>query len=241
MARVIPALEVPLCLRAHLKTFSSFFPDKVRFNKSDQSVQFTEEMSFELRVSMSYFKFITDVEDVMENLELVLADMLLLSSHPPVRASEGDRRYFLLTKLFFYELLRVRDAFQRFLKRLEQDGLMSKEDRRSTRQLIEEPLSEHYLVRNVYLHGHSLPRSDEELDLLLLRMTSEAGYQERLVPLNGGPPLEYPHALRVLATKRRDGLREVASDMVSFFQNIINTTAEWTSHHRFAAPAQSEP
>jgi len=203
-------------------------------------VQVTEEMSFELRVSMSYLSFVADVEDVMENLELVLVDMLSLSNHPPVRASEGDRRYFLLTKLFFYELLRVRDAFQRFIKRLEQDGLMSKEDRRSTRQLIEEQLSEHYLVRNVYLHGHTLPRSDKELDLLLLRMTSEAGYEERLVPLNGGAPVEYPKTLQALAAKRRDALQEVAADMVGFFQNIINTAAEWTSHHRFSASAPTD-
>ncbi|MDO8413287.1 MAG: hypothetical protein Q7S51_05805, partial [Gallionellaceae bacterium] len=97
MANLIPPLEFPPLLREHIKTLCSFFPDKVRFDKEDHSVTVTEEMSVELRVSISYFKLVTDVQDVMENIELILSDLNGIAIHPPTNALEGKRRYFLLT------------------------------------------------------------------------------------------------------------------------------------------------
>lgn len=240
MVNVIPQVELPDSLVEHLKTFSTFFPDKVRFDEDTHSVEVTETLPFELRVSMSYLKIVTDIQDVMENLELVLSDLVTIATYPPANAREGERRYILLTKLFFYELLRIRDAFPRFLKRMEEDGLMSKDEHHASRKLIDEQLSEHYLIRNVYLHGHSIPRSDAEFDLSLVSMASECGYEPKLVPLNGDDPKEYPQMLQSLATKRREGLMNIASDMVSFCQNIINTTAIWVSHHHFPGESASE-
>jgi hypothetical protein len=53
---------------------------------------------------------------------------------------------------------------------MEEHGLMSKEDRHATKKLKEQQLSEHYLIRNVFLHGHSLPKSEQEEDLSLISM-----------------------------------------------------------------------
>lgn len=240
MAHAIPPIELPELLAQHLKTFPTFFPDKARFDRDTHSVEVTEDMPFELRVAVSYLKIVTNIQDVMDNLELVLSDLTAIATYPPANAREGERRYFLLTKLFFYELLRIRDAFPRFLKRMEEDGLMSKGERHASRKLIDEQLSEHYLIRNVYLHGYSVPKSDAEFNLSVISMASECGFEPKLVPLNGDDPKEYPHVLQSLAIKRREGLIKIASDMVAFCQNIINTTAIWVSHHHFPGKSASE-
>ena len=231
--------HVPKVFMEQLDTIAGTFPDGFRYDKEHGSFEFKGELSFELRVSISYLKFVCDIDDIRENIDIILADFGALAMSPPANAGEGDRRYFLLTKMFFYELLRVRDAFQRFLRRHEEDGLMSKEERYASRKQVEEQLAEHYLFRNAYLHGHSLPRSEAELDLQLLQMASKAGYVPRLVPLNGGPPVEYPQALQTLAARRQEALESIASDVVKFFQNIIDVTTQWIVHHRFSPQAKN--
>lgn len=233
MVRVLPTIDYPQALLAHLKAFGGYFPDKVKWDSDTHTMEVTEQMPLELRVSMSYLNLVGDIQDVMDNIELVLADLVSLSERPPQDPKEGERRYFLLTKLFFYELLRIRDAIPHFLKRFEEHGLMSKEDRHVTKKLMEQQLSEHYLIRNVYLHGHSLPKSDQEEDLSLIFMMGTYGYEPKLVPLAGGGAKQYPDLLQELALKRRDGLKKIAGDMATFCQNIINYTAEWVHHHDF--------
>lgn len=233
MARALPTIEYPQALLAHLKTYGGYFPNKVKWDPETHTVEVTEQMPLELRVSISYLHLVGDIQDVMNNIELVLADLVSLSERPPQDPKEGERRYFLLTKLFFYELLRIRDAIPRFLKRFEAHGLMSKEDRHSTKKLIEQQLSEHYLIRNVYLHGHSLPKSEQEEDLSLISMMGEYGYESKLVPLAGGEAKRYPELLQELALKRCDGLRRITLEMAAFCQNIIDYTAEWVHHHDF--------
>lgn len=233
MVRVLPEIDYPQALLPNLKAFGEYFPAKVKWDAETYTVEVTEQMPLELRVSLSYLHLVNDIQDVMDNVELVLADLMGLSEMPPHDPREGERRYFLLTKLFFYELLRIRDAIPRFLKRLEDHGLMSKEDRHATKKLMEHELSEHYLIRNVYLHGHSLPKSEQEHDLSLVSLMGKYGYEPRLVPLDGGEAKRYPELLQELALKRRDGLRAIAGNMATFCQTIINYTAEWVQHHDF--------
>lgn len=240
MVRVLSEIVYPHTLLPHLKTFGGYFPDKVKWDAETYTVEVTEQMPLELRVSVSYLHFIHDVQDVMDNIELVLMDLVSLSERPPDDPKEGERRYFLLTKLFFYELLRIRDAIPRFLKRFEEHGLMSKEDRHTTKKLMEQQLSEHYLIRNVYLHGHSLPMSEQEQDLSLISLMGKYGYEPKLVPLAGGEAKRYPDFLQELALKRRDGLKGIASDMATFCQNVINYTAEWVHHHDFGRGTETK-
>ena len=110
---------------------------------------------------------------------------------------------------------------------------MSKDDCHETKKLLEQQLSEHYLIRNVFLHGHSLPKSEQEEDLSLISMLERYGYEPKLVPLEGGEPKRYPELLQALAIRRGEGLKEIALNMADFCQNIINVTAEWVHHSDF--------
>jgi hypothetical protein len=233
MVRALSEIEYPPVLLARLKTFGEYFPDRVKWDAATYTVEVTEQMPLELRICISYLHLVCDIQDVMDNIELVLADLVSLSERPPQDPKNGERRYFLLTKLFFYELLRIRDAIPRFLKRFEEHGLMSKKERHATNKIIEQQLSEHYLIRNVYLHGHSLPKSGQEDDLSLISMLAKYGYEPKLVPLAGGEAKRYPELLQKLALKRRDALENIAGDMITFCQNIIDYTATWVHHHHF--------
>jgi hypothetical protein len=53
------------------------------------------------------------------------------------------------------------------------------------------------------------------------------------MPLAGAEAKRYPELLQSLALERRDGLREIARNILAFCQNIINYTAEWVHHNDF--------
>lgn len=229
----IPEMQLPEQLKPHLATFSTFFPDGVEYERETRSIKIVAEQTFEFRVAMSHLKLLAAVDDITANLDLVIEDMLYLGRCPPASAIEGRRRYVLLTKLFFYELLRIRDAFPRFLKSIEVDGVMSRVERDDCRKMFEKELDGLYLIRNVYLHGHSIPENDNEAELSLLSSLEQAGYERKLKPLNGGVEVCYPQILTELCEKRHKTLADSAFEVVQLMQNIVMVSVVWIAHHKF--------
>ncbi len=109
---------------------------------------------------------------------------------------------------------------------------MEKKERYETRKLFDQQLSEHYLIRNVFLHGHTIPRSEKEDDLNLIATLSENGYAPELYPRDGSPPKLYPELLIELASDRVAALHTIGTEIVYFVQNVVNSGAAWIAHHK---------
>lgn len=229
----IPDIEYPEAFKPELSSLNSFFPASVEFNDEDHSISFKKTLTREQRIASSYLRIVSEVSDIVENLNIVVEDLRTLARIPPFSPSEAERRYILLTKVFFYELLRIRDGLGRFLKRLENYGIVTKEQRRDSRKLLEEQFEEHYLIRNVFLHGHSMPRSKEEYDLFLMAMFHETGYKPELRPKDGSPTETYPETFRKLAVKRADALRKIGGDVIRFLQTLVDGTSAWIHEKEF--------
>lgn len=230
--------ELPnLVLREPLKGFvgqvGAFFPDNVAMDPDGVGIELKGPLSLEMRASLAFFSFIAEVDGIIENLDLVFYDFQQLISSPPSSASIGRRRYFLLTRLFFYELLRTRDAFPRFLKRMQTEGFMSKEDRRVSHKHFHDQLEHLYFVRNVYLHGHSTPQSGREIELFLIAGLERGGYAPELVPKGGGETVRYPNLLAELARDHSKKLHSLAVELIGFFQKLIDGSALWVVENHF--------
>lgn len=227
-------LELPGLLVPHLQEFSGLFPDKVEFDHDSHEVVLKEPGSYGFQVAGAFVSLTVEIGDITSNLDLVLFDLHALASCAPDDPAEGERRYMLLTRLFFYELLRVRDALPRFLTKMEKLNIMDKKERFETRKLLDQQLSEHYQIRNVFLHGHSTPRSANEHNLQLIASLPKYGYEPELRPRDGSEPVKYRELLSSLASTRADALQKIGNDLVGFVQNILNVSAIWISHHKLS-------
>lgn len=232
----ISNLKYPKVFESELSSLMDFFPDFVEFDNEDKSISFKKPLTRKERIATSYLRFISGVDDIVGNLNIVVADLDDLGRTTPLSPLDAERRYTLLTKVFFYELLRIRDDIGRFLKRLETDGIVTKDQRRKGRKLLEEQFQEHYLFRNVFLHGHSIPRSEEEHDLLLMSMFYKAGYEPELRPKDSGPVRTYPETFQKLAVSRADAFREIGKDAMHFLQSVVNVTSTWIYENEFKGP-----
>ena len=234
----VSEIQVPSQLDEYMRQLIDLIPHGVTYEKETRSAIPIKPFSFEMRVTHAYVAFVTEFEDVTDSLDLVLSDFRNLTDHPPIVPNEGERRYFLLTRVFFYELLRIKDSFPRFLKRMEDNGLLTREQRISSKKMVEDLMKEHYLIRNTYLHGHTMPKNESEFDLSLMAAAHNFGYVPELVPLDGSEKKVYPEFLAALATKRHDLFLDLGNEYVKFFQAILDTTAIWAIANKF--PANSE-
>ena len=231
----VDEIQVPKQLDEYMRQFVDLFPHGVTYEKETRSATPIKPFSFGMRVTHAFIAFATEFADVTNSLDLVLADFRSLAGHPPISAKEGERRYFLLTRVFFYELLRIKDSFPRFLKKMEDNGLLTREQRISSKKMIEDWMKEHYLIRNTYLHGHTMPKNESEFDLSLIAAAHDLGYAPELVPLDGSEKKAYPEFLVALATKRHDLFLGLGNAYVKFFQAILDTTAAWSIANKLPA------
>lgn len=227
----IEKIDFPEVFKEDIKSLSKRFPDGVRFDQDDFSTEFLEKFPLRLSVAVSFFHLTSDFNEVFENLNIIIEDFVELPNRIYDAPRSYERRYHLFTKTFFAELLRVRDAWGRHLKRQEKNGLTDKKERSKTRRLFNEQFEEHYLIRNVYLHGHTVPRSKKEFDLKLMALWHQAGFKPELVPKDGSDVVEFYPVLSELCNRRAEGLFQIGSDVRTFLNEVIRVSGIW-SHHK---------
>ena len=108
-AHQLSELEYPPILPPLLAKFTEFFPHDVGYNKDTGAISIKASLTQDLQVALAFFRLYRESSDVLDNLNVVIRDMFALAVSPPPLAPEGDRRYILLTRLFFYEIARLRD------------------------------------------------------------------------------------------------------------------------------------
>lgn len=214
-----------------MNQLSALFPDGVAYDSDTGEITIKASLSQDQQVALAFFRLYSESSDVLDNLNVVIRDMFSLAVAPPGQATEGDRRYILLTRLFFYEIARLRDILSRFMKRLQTSNVVGKSERKETAQKIQRLFDEHYLIRNIFIHGSSFPRTRVEQDLTMLANLERAGYAPSLVPKGGGIPVEYPGALRKLAVDRSDAFYKIGSNTFRLIQSIMTVLALYVAHH----------
>ena len=66
---------------------------------------------------------------------------------------------------------------------------------------------------------------------MLMTWWSEAGFEPKLVPRNGGDTIEFYPLLEEVCSQRAKGLLKIGSDVSIFINSVIRTTGIW-SHHK---------
>lgn len=229
----IAKIDFPEVFDLDIRSLSNRFPDGVKFNHDDFSTEFIEKFPLTLSVAVSFFHVVSDFDEVIKNLNVVIEDLIELPNRAYGSPSSYERRYHLFTKTFFAELLRVRDAWGRHLKRQEKDGLADKKERSEARRLFNEQFEEHYLIRNVYLHGHTVPISKREFELKLMALWHQAGLKSELSPNDGSDVIDFDSVLRELCSRRAEGLFKIGTEVRDFLNEVVRVTGIW-SHQKAA-------
>jgi hypothetical protein len=232
-ARFSVRIQFPECLKSDITSIGDRFPDGVAGVDDSMSIEFKQPLTSDEKIAVVFLDLVSETDDVMRNLGIVVDDLRALVVQPPPNPSQGERRYVLLTRLFFYELLRCRDSFGRFTKGLQRNGLITKEEQRSCRKTLERALDTPYLLRNVYLHGHTIPRSNQEEALHLIACLHDAGYElPVLTPRNGERARIYPDELQRVAAQKADAFTRIAGSVSEFLHNFVHSTASEVAKQR---------
>lgn len=231
-AHQLERLEYPAVLRPLLSRFTDFLPNGVEYDKDTGQISINAPLTQELQVALAFFRLYSESSDVLDNLNVVIRDMFALAISPPPTAQEGDLRYVLLTRLFFYEITRLRDIVPRFLKLLETANVVEKSERKTIAKDAQRLFDEHYLIRNVFIHGHTFPQSKGEQDLSLLASLEHAGYEPAIARKDARyESIAYPETLKKLAVDRSDALYEIGSNTFQLIQSIVTVLALYIAHH----------
>ena len=230
-AHQLSELEYPPILKPLLVQIGEYFPEGVEHDKVTGGISIKASLTREQQVALAFFRLFFQSSEVLCNLNVVINDMFALALRPPALASEGERRYFLLTRLFFYEIARLRDILPRFLKYLEEANVVEKKERKEVALQAQRLFEEHYSIRNVFLHGPTFPRTGGEIDLSLLAGLEQDGYVPSLAKKGGGLVTEYPDILKKLAVDRSDALYRIGSDTFRLVQSIMTVLALHIAHH----------
>lgn len=72
--------------------------------------------------------WITETNDVLDNLNMILDDMETLKNSITMFRGSFQRRFYLLVRTFFYEFYRIKDIFNLFMKGLVKRGIINKKN-----------------------------------------------------------------------------------------------------------------
>ena len=76
----------------------------------------------EFKLPLFFFYWVTESNEVIENLNLVLSDLRNLPTRYVILSGSPRKRYYLLVRLYFYEYYRFREIFNRVVRGLQIGG-----------------------------------------------------------------------------------------------------------------------
>lgn len=127
-----------------------------------------------LRLAHSFFYWVTDLNGVIRNLNIVLQDLRLLATKAQIYRSNQIERIYLLVRLFFYEIFRLREIHSSFIKDLFKQGLIYRDEQDSLRVGLHERLENLIETRNRLVHSKVIWVGKEHLKLTVIRMLANS-------------------------------------------------------------------
>lgn len=188
--------------------------------EDDGTVTIGSRLTQKQRVAKSLLSLVCAVNEVLENMNLVLADLDRLAENPAAFNDENPfRRYKTLVRFYFYEFGRFEDLHAFYLLFLQNVGQISKSERRSFRHKFFESVEPMIKIRNAMLHdsvewtGHISPEI-----VMLLGAEFE---RKALINITTGERLTWRKAMKPLIESKRPLLYQGASQMRTLWNMLI--------------------
>jgi len=180
----------------------------------------------EADIPLLYFYWFAENCEIIENLNLVLTDLYILSEKMFMFEGSPKTRFYLLTRLYFYEFYRFREIFNVFMKAFQNRGIIkSKEELKQARNLFNKEFEEMIKLRNTMVHDSPIWKGKEHLDLITIDAALKFGYG--LVDLKSNQKVSYQNILARLCKKYTKDLLQQGQAMSEMLQNMLDITARW--------------
>lgn len=175
---------------AQFKVNSIRIPDEFRYALASITENFSlyvdgmdEHGAFVLRglspqqkMAEELLMLVSEASEVLENLNMVMADMERLSENPRVFMDKDPfSRFKLLLRLYFYEYGRFEDVFGYFTQWKQKRALMSKSERKEHREAFYSTYKDAIKTRNVMMHDAVSWREQYSPEITLLQGLEAVG------------------------------------------------------------------
>lgn len=175
------------------------------------------------------FLFITEINEVIENLNLVIADLSFLSKHSEIyRQIRGrlSKKYSLMVRAFFYELFRTKEIFNRYLQYLKKARLLRKTDIKGYRDEFIKLFEAFIKIRNRMVH-HTFALPGEEYQKLWMAEFALENHMA-FASQKTGAIITTADALEKLSAEFNEVAFSVGTSLVQYFQAFSHGCCEVT-------------
>lgn len=129
----------------------------------------------DLDLALFFFYWIADCNQVIEHLNMVLADMRALPTRYVLLDGPPKARFYLLVRTFFYEFYRFREIHHQVVKAASARGYIGRKEVPNIRKVFHDAFATAIELRNVLVHGSPIWKGQQHFDLTLVGSAWERG------------------------------------------------------------------
>lgn len=173
-----------------------------------------------LDLPLFFFYWIGELNGIIRNLNLVLADLRNLPRNYALLAGSPRERFYLLVRIYFYEFYRFREIMNIAIKAFQRRGLLDKESVEEVRKAFHECFEETIGIRNIFVHdGAPTWKGEKHFKLFLSNVIANFGLA--LEDEEQANKLSIHSALGEMCNYYADNMRDEGLRMSRLLQQIV--------------------
>lgn len=129
-----------------------------------------------LRVALFFFHWISDINEIIENLNTVLTDLRDLPIKHTLLKGSPRARYYLLVRTYYNEFYRFRETHHQVVKVATNCGYIKRDDGLLIRKAFHNAFEPTIKIRNNLVHGSPIWTGKTHFDLALVDGAREMGF-----------------------------------------------------------------
>jgi len=181
-----------------------------------------------LCLPLFFFYWIVELNEIIGNLNLVLADLRILPRNYASLAGSPKDRFYLLVRTFFYEFQRFREIMNIVIKALQRRGVVKKEEVGKIREAFHKCFEETFEMRNKFVHdGSPTWKGEKHFKLFLSNVIPNFGFP--LKDEEQANKLSLDSALNDICNHYADVLRHEGLRMSRLLQQIVKGAVHFMS------------
>lgn len=212
---IIPNIEAPESLKTILRSVVDKMTDAIINKGIDLE---TGEIPFPIGnktldkdefIAFVMFDWITDINEVIDNFNIVISDIGMLTKLDANFEGSPYRRFHLLLRTYFYEFYRLREIFNRFVKTLKINNVIDKESANNIKATFHDAFKVSIQIRNNLVHTRVNWKGKKHQYLNLAWVSDRIGYL-----------LLDKKSLEIITLQ--DAIKNIANDYIEILANEGN-------------------
>lgn len=186
-----------------------------------------EKVDDDLDLALFFFYWIADTNQIIENLNLVLADLRALPSNYVILKGSPKTRYYLLVRTYYYEFYRFRETHHRIVRIAANRGYIEHDNVPAARNAFHEAFETTISLRNSLVHGSPVWKGKKHFDLNLVGSAWKRGHA--LQDLETGEVWDIGTVLEDICNHTADILRDEGNRMSTLLQTLVRVYVDFTA------------